>query len=649
MLISPDLPIVIVGSGPVGDCVVKELLRRAPDAPTVVFNNEPWEPYDRINLVGVLTGQLTWADLDLHKACPLPAGSHVTVHHDLIVAIDRDARTVTDQHGRRHPYSILVLATGSQANRPNMPGIHLQGIYTLRHRGDVEQLAARHKESRRIAVVGGGVLGLEIARGLHSDRTKVCIFQDGRLMARQVDEKASAMVLDHVRELGIEAVLDRPKEILGEDAVTGIRTYSEEIVECDTVVLAIGVQPIVDLALRAGLRVGRGIKVNDRMQTSDPFIYAVGECMEHRGGVYGLVGPGFEQATVAVQNILGGKAAYQGTVMLTRLKRVDLPVLNVSRLEVNPPAYEEVTYERAHDRIYRKMLLHRGRVMGAMAIGEWPDIWRVQEATRRKRWLWPWQRRRFLTTGSPWPERSTPSVRAWPAQAAVCICKGITCGTLSQAVQMGHVTVEALQEHTGAGTGCGSCKPLLAQFVGQEAAAEPVAGEKMLIGACCAALFLVLAISLLSPIAPVDSVQGRWHPEVLWLDGFWKQVSGYSLLALSLVALTLSLHKRWQRFSFASFGRWRVLHGLVGVLTLGLLFVHTGLHLGRSPLNILLMTCFLGLNLFGAIAGGMAVAEGRSLSPTIRNWRARWVWYHTLLFWLVPILLIFHILAVYYF
>ncbi|MGH8658094.1 MAG: FAD-dependent oxidoreductase [Gammaproteobacteria bacterium] len=140
MLISPDLPIVIIGSGPVGDCVVKELLRRAPDTPIVVFNNEPWDPYDRINLVGVLTGQLTWADLYLHKACPLPAGSPVTVHHDLIVAIDRDACSVTDQHGRRHPYSILVLATGSQANRPNMPGIHLQGIYTLRHRGDVEQL-----------------------------------------------------------------------------------------------------------------------------------------------------------------------------------------------------------------------------------------------------------------------------------------------------------------------------------------------------------------------------------------------------------------------------------------------------------------------------------------------------------------------------
>lgn len=142
------------------------------------------------------------------------------------------------------------------------------------------------------------MLGLEIARGLHSDRTKVCIFQDGRLMARQVDEKASAMVLDHVRELGIEVVLDRPEEILGDDMVTGIRTYNGEIIECDTVVLATGVQPIVDRPSGLDFKWGGALRSMIACRLPTPFIYAVEECMEHRGGVYGLVGPGFEKVTV---------------------------------------------------------------------------------------------------------------------------------------------------------------------------------------------------------------------------------------------------------------------------------------------------------------------------------------------------------------
>jgi NAD(P)H-nitrite reductase large subunit len=259
------------------------------------------------------------------------------------------------------------------------------------------------------------------------------------------------MVLEQVHALGIPVILDRAKEILGKDTVTGLRTYSGEVLECNIIVLATGVQPMVELAVRAGLRVGRGIKVNDRMQTSDPAIYAVGECAEHRGRVYGLVGPGYEQATVAAQNIVGNQATYEGSVVVTLLKGIDLPAVTISRMEVDLPSPKEVIYKQAKDKVYRKLMLHRGRLIGIQAIGDWPELWRVQAAVRRKQWLGPWQRQRFRTTGSLWPERSLPPVSEWPAQATVCNCKGITRGNLSEAVQAGSGTVKALQEQTGAG------------------------------------------------------------------------------------------------------------------------------------------------------------------------------------------------------
>jgi nitrite reductase (NADH) large subunit len=259
---------------------------------------------------------------------------------------------------------------GSQVCRLNLPGTHLKGIYTFHQRSDVEQLLNRRKDSHRIAVLGGGVLGLEIACALHRDGTEVCIVQPERLMVRQLDARASSMVLEQMHALGIPVILDRAKEILGKDTVTGLRTYSGEVLECNIIVLATGVQPRVELAVGAGLRVGRGIKVNDRMQSSDPAIYAVGECAEHRGRVYGLVGPGYEQAAVAAQNIVGNQATYEASVVVTLLKGIDLPVVTIGRMEVDPPSPKEVIYKPAKDKVYRKLMLHRGRLIGIQAIGD---------------------------------------------------------------------------------------------------------------------------------------------------------------------------------------------------------------------------------------------------------------------------------------
>jgi NAD(P)H-nitrite reductase large subunit len=277
----------------------------------------------------VLSGELGWADLD--NTFLLPEERQAARRHALITAIDRENRTVTDLHRQQQAYSILVLVTGSYTNVPSFPGAHLKGIYALHDKSDLKRLLNRRKDSCRIVVMGGGgVLGLEIDCALQSDSTTVYILQNDRLMKQQLDQRASAILLDHLRALGFEVILDRAKEILGADTVTGIRTYSGELVECDAIVLATGVQPGVKLALKAGLKVGRGIKVNDQMQISDPCIYAVGDCAEHRGRVSGLVLPGFERAKVAAENILGGQASYLGSMAF--------PVFHIGRLDINRPA-----------------------------------------------------------------------------------------------------------------------------------------------------------------------------------------------------------------------------------------------------------------------------------------------------------------------
>ncbi|MGH8532067.1 MAG: FAD-dependent oxidoreductase [Gammaproteobacteria bacterium] len=197
MLMSADFPVVIVGIGPVGDRLMRELVRCAPQIPILTYDYEPWNPYDRTNLVAVLTGELSWADLE--NLVPIPEDSDVTLRRTMIVAIDRAKRTVTDLYGRQQPYSTLVLATGSEVHVPDIPGTHLAGVSVFRHKCDVAELLTKQGEDRRIAVLGGGILGVELACGLRSKGAEVCVVQPERLMSRQLDDKASAMVLEGLR------------------------------------------------------------------------------------------------------------------------------------------------------------------------------------------------------------------------------------------------------------------------------------------------------------------------------------------------------------------------------------------------------------------------------------------------------------------
>ena len=650
--ITPPLvePAVIVGTGPVGVRVAQELARRAPGLPVAIYGNEPALPYNRVRLSSLLAGEVRWGELV--QGQELPTGPGIVARLNCgVVTIDRAQRVVHDAAGGIQRYSRLVLATGSRPLIPEIPGIHQAHVYVFRALRDAERLAARRMRSRRTIVIGGGLLGLEAARAMQRFNTEVCVVEHAaRLMPRQLDEAGGARLAEHVRGLGIEVVLGDPvRQVLGSGSVTGLRLRSGREIGCDTLVVAAGIRPNTALAVEAGLAVGRGVRVNDFMQTSDPDIYAVGECAEHDGEVSGLIAPGLEQAAVAAHNVTGTRGRYRGSSVASRLKVLDLPVFSMGA--VNEYSRLDLASELVHadpgSGTYRKIVTERGRIIGAIALGSFPEMSRVQEMILQGRLVMPLQRWRFRREGSLWPEQEPGSVREWPAAAVVCNCTGVTRGEISRACAAGCRTAGEVAAATRASSVCGSCRPLVAELAGAAGPAQPVRGWKLLLGASGTALKAAAAIALVLAIPYAATVQVPWQWDMLWRDSFWKQVSGYSVLALCAALAMLSLRKRVLRFTLGDFPLWRVAHALLGTLTLVGIAVHTGGRLG-SNLNLLLMAAFLGVVALGAVAGGVIALEHR-LGEGAARLRRNWLWTHILVAWPIPVLLGFHVLKTYYF
>lgn len=647
----PKSPVVIVGSGPIGVRAVQELLRLDPDIDIVIYGDEPYEPYNRVRLTQMLAGHSTWADI--FNSLRLPDAPNLIKRYNCpIIEIDTHGKSVTDGQGNKQAYSNLVLAVGSRPYVPTIKGVELDGVYTLRNISDVQSLAARRVRTRKTLVIGGGLLGLEAAKALQRSHTEVSIIQHGsRLMANQLDEAAGKMIHKLVDELGINVYLnDSIQEVLGDRLVTGVRMRSGREVEFDTVVLATGITPNTQLARKFGLKVGRGIRVNDQLQTSNPFIYAVGECTEHRGQVYGLVAPGLEQASVAAHTIIGRKASYLGSTAAANLKVVGQSVFSIGDVTDTTISNLDNCYEykSASGDIYRKIVLRRGRMVGAIAVNNWQQLNRVQEGVVHNRRVWPWQVARFKKTGDIWPLQEAEDIRQWPATATVCNCTGVTRGALSAAIQGGCQNVASLAQCTGASTVCGSCKPKLAQMLGKTEKAPVSKGRMPLMVFSILAVAMAFVLSVFTPIPFNGSVQFEWHISELWRDGFNKQVSGFTLLGLSIVAILLSLRKRVKKISLGDFGYWRLLHAVLGVATLLTLLLHTGMRMGDNA-NFLLALCFVSLALVGAVSGIATAYEAHHPSLRIGRWRRCSTWTHIFLFWPLPVLLGFHILKSYYY
>jgi len=365
-------PLVIIGKGMAATRLVDELAQRALGRHAVaVIGAEPRLAYNRVLLSPLLAGEIDERDIELKPAAWWRARGVSTFYGRAASAIDRAAKTVTLEDGLTLPYGKLVLATGSKPLKPPFPGGDLQGVLTFRDTADVEAMRAYAERGARIVVIGGGLLGLEAAAGLASAGGRVTLLHlVDRLMERQLDAEGAAILSDAMAARGVTVRLNSAtKGFLGSGKVEGVELQDGAIIPTDLVVIAIGVRPNVDLARAAGLGVDRGILVDDGLATDDPDIFSIGECAQHRGQVYGLVEPAYEQARVLAARLAGREATYAGSLLSTNLKVSGVGVFSAGTVE--PDEGDEVLVLRDPAmRVYRKFILREGRLAGCILLGD---------------------------------------------------------------------------------------------------------------------------------------------------------------------------------------------------------------------------------------------------------------------------------------
>jgi NAD(P)H-dependent nitrite reductase large subunit len=449
--------LVVVGNGMAGIACVEQILKHGPRFDITIFGDETYANYNRILLSSVLAGEKAADEITLNPIAWYRQHGIALRLGVRITDVDAARKTVTAQDGSVTSYDTLLLATGSSAWMPPIAGLDLDGVFAFRTLDDTRALLARAGAGTRAVVIGGGLLGLEAARGLQVQGCGVTVVHlMDTLMERQVDAPGGRLLRQKIEALGVRVLLGRStKAIVGDGRVRAVEFADGGRVDADLVVVAAGIRPNVDLARRAGLTVNRGIVVNDRMETSHPDIFAVGECVEHRGVCYGLVAPLIEQAKVLAATISGSRGpAYTGSVQASTLKIMGVDVFSAGDWSDASPA-EPVRFEDPALGVYKKVVVRDNRLSGVILVGDTSDSHRYMDWLRAGTDLS--DRRRHLLFPPPIEDAAVDIARL-PDSATVCGCTGVTKGAIIDAIHTtGVSTLAQLREHTRASTGCGSC------------------------------------------------------------------------------------------------------------------------------------------------------------------------------------------------
>jgi nitrite reductase (NADH) large subunit len=484
--------LIVIGNGMAGMRTVEELLKRAPLRHEItVFGAEPHPNYDRIALSSVLAGEKSLEQIVINSRDWYAENGIRLVAGDPVVAIDRVARTVTSASGVVAGYDRLLISTGSKPIAPPIPGLGLPGTCAFRDIADVQtMLAAAREGGKRAVVIGGGLLGLEAAWGLKRQGMAVALVHlMPTLMERQLDITAGTLLQRDLDSRGIAFFTNgQTEEITGTTHATGLRLADGREIPADLVVLAIGIRPNIDLARAAGLEVNRGVVVDDAMRTDDHAVFAVGECIEHRGNTFGLVAPIWEQAKVAAARLAGDEEArFVPPAISTRLKITGIDVFSAGALAAADEADEELIFQDAARGAYRKLVLRDGRLVGVVMYGDVADGGWYFQLMRDGVDIAPMRATLILgravctaALGAAAPDPNA-ALAAMPDSAEICGCNGVCKGTIVKAIaQKGLVTLDAVRAHTKASASCGSCTPqvegLLAIALGEGYAAPQ--GEK---------------------------------------------------------------------------------------------------------------------------------------------------------------------------
>ncbi len=460
--------LVIIGNGMAGARFIEEVVARQGNEyfDIVVFGDEPYGNYNRILLSGVLAGTHDPQDIFIN---PLAwyKNNHVTLHSGSpVTRIDTAEKMVYADNGVVEYYDKLVIATGSAPFIPPMKNLYKEegqfreGLFIFRTLDDCESMTNYSSQCDKAIVIGGGLLGLEAARGLLNRGLEVHVIHLlPQLMNVQLDPAASEMLHETLRNMGVHLHLEKNSvATLGSERFEGLLFSDGSVLEGDMCVISAGIRPNTTLAKEAGIHVERGIVIADDLATSVPDVYAIGECTQHRGCIYGLVAPLWEQAR-CLAGLLTGKqeqnTTYQGSKISTKLKVMGVELAVMGAKERTSEGDEVVTYSEPSRGIYKKLIVNKGRLVGAIMLGENATTPRLLQLFDREEVI-PENRAELLFPISG--DAPAFNVADLPDDAQICNCNGVSKGQIVAAVKSGKRSLKMLCDATRAGTGCGSCK-----------------------------------------------------------------------------------------------------------------------------------------------------------------------------------------------
>lgn len=475
--------LILIGNGMAGMRTIEEILKLEPEKYSItVFGEEPYGNYNRIMLSPILANEKTLEEVMLNDDEWYEQNNIRFEKGNRVADIDRINKKVIAEDGTEHAYDKLLIATGSTSFMLPLPGADKEGVIGFRDVKDVDVMLDAAKNHKKAVVIGGGLLGLEAANGLLKQGMDVTVVHImDTLMERQLDEAAAKMLQESLEEKGLRFLMSHAsEEILGDDRVTGLRFKDGSEVEADLLVMAVGIKPNFSLAESSGIHCERGIVVSDTMQTFDPNIYAVGECVQHRGTTYGLVAPLFEQAKVAANHLVElGYSRYEGTVTSTMLKVTGIHLFSAGDF-LGDDETDELLFHDVANGTYKKLILRDNVIVGACLYGDTIDG------------TWYFQMMKDGTNISDFRDSilfgqahlgdaghgDDTRVAAMADNAEICGCNGVSkCEIVDAITEKKLFTLDDVRAHTKASASCGSCtglvESLLAHTLGGDYSEAP--------------------------------------------------------------------------------------------------------------------------------------------------------------------------------
>ncbi|WP_066319456.1 nitrite reductase large subunit NirB [Bacillus sp. FJAT-29814] len=460
--------LVMIGNGMAGIRTIEEILKLAPEKFQItIFGEEPHPNYNRIKLSNILQGDTSFEEIIINPLEWYKENNIQLFTGEAVAKIDPENKRVISEKDREVEYDELIIASGSKSFILPIPGADKQGVTGFRDIKDCEMMIKSAERYKKAVVIGGGLLGLEAARGLLNLGMKVDVVHlMPSLMERQLDQIAASMLKDELEAQGMNFLMEKETvEILGDERVTGLRFKDGSEVEADLVVMAIGIKSNTELAKNSGIEINRGIVVNDWMETSRPNIYAVGECAEHREIVYGLVAPLYEQGKVLANRISGiDSEPYQGSVTGTQLKVAGVDLFSAGEIYEDGTTQSIMAYND-YDRVYKRVLIRNNCIVGIVMYGD------TKDSTKLFRMLTKQEDISGMTNVSIFQsectgEAGSNDIASMPNDELVCGCNGVTKGAIVDAIKaQGLTTLDQVSHCTNAGRSCGRCKPMVANIL----------------------------------------------------------------------------------------------------------------------------------------------------------------------------------------